>query len=154
MADSHSNSSAAVSPVGGVEFRALAADDLDAARALWSAAEGVELAEGDELDSLRAYLKRNPAISQGAWRHGKLVGALLAGHDGRRGMLYHLAVSAECRGRGVGRELVRHALDRLRREGILRVVILVARDNPGGRAFWQRMGWEPLAFAEPMAIDL
>lgn len=129
--------------------------DLPSARALWARAEGVELAEGDAEADLRAYLARNPGASHVAVAaDGSLVGAILAGHDGRRGFVYHLAVAPEVRGRGVGRQLAARSLAVRRGQGIQRVLALVARDNPQGRAFWLAAGWETLSFAEPIGIDL
>lgn len=135
-------------------IRPMTAADLPPARALWETAEGVELAEGDSLPELTTYLARNPGASQVAERAGAIVGALLAGHDGRRGLIYHLAVARDHRGRGTGRELVHRALAVLRTQGVRRVLILVARDNDAGRAFWRRSGWETLELAEAMGIDL
>lgn len=129
-------------------------DDLPAARALWAAAEGVELAEGDEPAQLASFLQRNPGLSQVALIGDRLVGAVLAGHDGRRGWLYHLAVAAEARGARVGRGLVERALDGFRREGIVRALILVANDNEAGTAFWDRSGWERLDEAHARGTDL
>lgn len=140
---------------GGVAtVRAMTEADILAARALWASAEGVELAEGDSLEELAAYLRRNPGASHVAYDGPHLVGAVLAGHDGRRGLVYHLAVAPSHRGRDLGRDLVARSLAALRAQGITRVLGLVARDNPGGRRFWIRCGWEPLEFAEPIAIDL
>lgn len=137
-----------------LHFRAMNELDLPAARRLWAEAEGVELAEGDSEAELTTYLARNPGMSFVALAGDELVGAVLAGHDGRRGLLYHLAVSPAHRGGGTGRRLVELALERLRVAGIPRVLILVASDNAGGRAFWQRLGWEDIDLAEPMAFDL
>lgn len=139
---------------GSVVIREMTAADLSAACALWSTAEGVEVAEGDSIDELRGYLARNPQSSQVAYSGDTLVGAVLAGHDGRRGLLYHLAVDRTNRGQGLGRELVDRALATLRKQGIRRVLVLVARDNDGGRAFWLRCRFEEMTFAEPMGIDL
>lgn len=137
-----------------VVYRSLTEADLASALALWAAADGVEVAEGDEPAQLVAYLARNPGLSQGAWRGERLVGAVLAGHDGRRGYLYHLAVANEARGKGIGRALVERALAGIAAAGVVRALILVARDNPTGRAFWLGRGWEPLDGAEPLGIDL
>ena len=83
-----------------------------------------------------------------------LVGALLAGHDGRRGFLYHLAVSRDYRGARIGRTLVAHSLSALKTARVVRVLILVSRDNNLGQTFWSGQGWEPLTFAQPMGLDL
>lgn len=136
-----------------VNYRVMTESDLPEACALWERTEGVELAEGDDLPELAAYLSRNPGASQVAYVGDALAGAVLAGSDGRRGLLYHLAVDPVFRGKGVGRMLAQRALENLRAMGVRRVLILVARDNAEGRAFWQRCGWEALDFAEPMAID-
>jgi ribosomal protein S18 acetylase RimI-like enzyme len=48
---------------------------------------------------------------------GTIVGALMAGFDGVRGWLYHLAVAPEFRRRGFATGLVRAAEDRLRKLG-------------------------------------
>lgn len=129
--------------------------DLDAARALWAAADGVEVAEGDSPEELARYLKRNPGLSTVALDgDGRLVGAVLCGHDGRRGLIYHLAVAPEHRGRGVGRALMQRSLSALKGKGISRALLLVADDNDGGKRFWLREGWEDMTFAKPMGLDL
>lgn len=139
---------------GSVQFREMQAADLADACRLWSESEGVELAEGDGVEELARYLVRNPGTSYVAIAGTRVVGAVLGGHDGRRGFLYHLAVEPSHRGQRIGRELVRRAVEALKRAGLRRVLILVARDNHPGRQFWIGEGWEPLAFAEPMGLDL
>ncbi len=139
---------------GEIETRAMAANDLVVARALWRRTAGVELSEGDDPASLATYLARNPGLSRVALSAGRIVGAVLCGHDGRRGLIYHLAVDVACRGQGVGRRLVRECLDDLRAAGIQRALILVARDNPGGRSFWASLDFEKLSNADVLGIDL
>jgi ribosomal protein S18 acetylase RimI-like enzyme len=137
-----------------IAYRPMSAADLGAARRLWSETEGVELAEGDSVSELTGYLERNAGMSFVAHAGDRLVGAILAGHDGRRGILYHLAVAPPARGGGIGRELANRSLAALRQAGLTRVLILVARDNASGRSFWLRQGWTALDFAEPLGIDL
>ncbi len=114
----------------------------------------MELAEGDSEQELTAYLRRNPGMSHVAVEGTRLVGAVLAGYDGRRGLLYHLAVAPDRRGAGLGQALLARALAALKDAGVVRVLILVARDNAGGRTFWLRQGWEEIAGALPMGRDL
>lgn len=141
-------------PDTGIQVQPLLEAHLPAARVLWSAAVGVELSAGDEIHELARYLRRNPQTSFAAFGGDRLLGAVLAGHDGRRGYLYHLAVASDCRGQGIGRSLIKHSLSALKGQGIQRALILVARENQEGAAFWRRYGWEPLDFAEPWGIDL
>jgi ribosomal protein S18 acetylase RimI-like enzyme len=142
------------SPRNAFTLRAMKPTDIPAAIALWNSAEGVSVAEGDSPEELEEYLHRNPLASHVALSGDELVGAVLAGHDGRRGFLYHLAVHPTQRGKGVGRELVEHSLKVLKMQNVKRVLILVAQDNVAGRSFWSRCGWEGMDFAAPMGIDL
>lgn len=122
--------------------------------ALWKATEGVEVAEGDDAAGIDRYLQRNPGLSRVALRDEQVVGAVLCGHDGRRGLIYHLAVAAGCRGQGLGRKLVDECLAGLRRAGIPRALILVADDNGGGREFWKGEGFEQIEGAAAYGLDL
>ncbi len=114
--------------------------------ALWESTPGVGLdPESDSLAGLRRYLTRNAGMSFVACIGGRIVGAVLSGHDGRRGYLHHLAVDASCRRLGIGSALVRHCLAVLARAGISKCSIFVMRRNRAGRAFWTRMGWNSRA---------
>lgn len=133
----------------------MTAADLVSARQLWAEAEGVDVAEGDSPEELARYLARNPGLSTVATdTEGRLIGAVLCGHDGRRGFVYHLAVDPKHRGQGVGRAIMQRSLAGLKQAGLARVLLLVAADNDGGRQFWLREGWEDMAFAKPMGFDL
>jgi ribosomal protein S18 acetylase RimI-like enzyme len=72
-----------------------------------------------------------------------LVGSALAGCDGRRGYLYHVAVAPQHRRQGVGRALVQSCLRALAREGIDKSHIMVKADNAEGLVFWTHSGWSP-----------
>lgn len=129
-------------------------EDYDAVRALWKRSEGVELAEGDDRASIAHYLQRNAGLSRVAVRHDVIVGAVLCGHDGRRGLLYHLAVARDARGQGVGRRLVAECVAALRSCGIARTLIMIARDNPRGRRFWISQGFAEIPDGLPFGMDL
>jgi ribosomal protein S18 acetylase RimI-like enzyme len=125
----------------GLRIRSMTADDYDAVIALWRVTEGIGLSAADEREAIAAYLERNPGLSRVAVRGGALVGAVMCGHDGRRGYLHHLAVVPAERGRGLGRELAERCLDDLRALGIGKVNIFVYADNEEGQAFWRATGW-------------
>lgn len=137
-----------------ITTRAFRIEDYEQACALWNSAEGIEICEGDSRDEIRAYLERNPGLSRIAEANGVIVGAVLCGHDGRRGFIYHLAVSPAVRGRGVGKLLVDDCMCGLRNAGVPRAIILVSNDNSIGREFWLRNGWEDIEGALAMARDV
>lgn len=137
-----------------IAFHLLSSSDYDQVVALWRRCEGVEVAEGDDQESFVRYLGRNPSLSPAATSAGKIVGAALCGHDGRRGLIYHLAVAPEFRGRGIGKQILTRCLQGLRECGIARVLILVADDNSAGQEFWNSHGFEQISGALPLGMDL
>jgi ribosomal protein S18 acetylase RimI-like enzyme len=117
--------------------------DYDAAYALWEASEGIGLSAADSRENIESFLAQNPGLSFAARSSdGSLVGAVLAGCDGRRGFLYHCAVARHARGKGIGRELVRQSIAALAARGMRKCHIFVLADNEEGRRFWQKIGWE------------
>ncbi|WP_318795862.1 GNAT family N-acetyltransferase [Bifidobacterium longum] len=72
---------------------------------------------------------------------GNIIGAILAGHDGRRSRIYHTAVHPEARGMGVGSLLAGHAVEALRALGLPKVAVGVYADNKAGNDFWEQQGF-------------
>lgn len=125
-----------------VQIRPMQAGDIPAAQELWGRTEGMGTGKADTPPALTAFLDRNPGLSVVAETDGHLVGTALCGHDGRRGMLYHVAVDTACRGQGLGRALVSACLEGLARAGIARCHLFVFNANAGGLAFWEHEGWQ------------
>jgi ribosomal protein S18 acetylase RimI-like enzyme len=77
-----------------IVIREMKAGDVDAALNLWKMSFNEGFSEAvDTKQSIQNYLKRNPGFSTVACTNdNKLVGALMCGHDGRRGSIYHTAV--------------------------------------------------------------
>jgi ribosomal protein S18 acetylase RimI-like enzyme len=123
----------------------MCADDYDEVLALWQRCEGVGLSPSDSQEGVCSFLLRNPGLSLVARQDDRIVGAVLCGHDGRRGYLYHLAVAAEWRRRGLGQALVEACLTRLAAAGIPKATIVVYTHNQDGQRFWSRLGWKQRA---------
>jgi ribosomal protein S18 acetylase RimI-like enzyme len=126
-----------------VTIRTMSIRDYARVAALWAGVPGlgVHLADADSRESIKRYLARNPGLSFVACLRGNLIGAILCGHDGRRGILYHLAVLPEYRRVGIGRKLVNHCLKALAQAGIDKCYIFVFSDNTKAMSFWKRIGW-------------
>ena len=127
-----------------MNLRLLSEADIPAAREFWDSVPGLGLCAADEPAPLASFFVRNPGLSWGAFDEGRLVATLLAGHDGRRGFLYHLAVAVDQQGKGLAAELMTRALAGLAECGIAKVHAFVLADNIQGLAFWAsaaRRGW-------------
>ncbi len=119
--------------------------DLTAVLALWRGTEGLGLGASDEPEALGRFLERNPGLSLVARAGDALVGAVLTGHDGRRGYLHHLAVADAYRRAGTGRALVERACAQLARLGLEKCHVFVYPDNEAGRRFWTSLGYRARA---------
>lgn len=126
----------------GLDIRVFKADDHAQARSLWQSVEGVGVSEADSFENICRFLERNPGLSFVVTDGETLVATILCGHDGRRGLIHHLAVAPDYRRRGLARVLVQRALAGLHDDGIKKCHLLVFRENDSGRAFWARIGAE------------
>ncbi len=134
--------------------RAFEASDYEAARALWAASDGVGHGPGDSEEGVHRFLRRNPGLSFVAVRGGAVVGAVLGGHDGRRGYLYHLAVAASSRRMGIATSLTRRCLAALEAEGVARCQVFVMVGNAAAIDFWGAMGGRLRADLCVLSIEL
>ena len=95
----------------------------------------------DSEEGVRRFLERNPHTSVVASQDGKIVGAILCGHDGRRGCLYHVCVHRDYLRKGIGTAMVVFAMEALKREKISKVSLIAFTVNDIGNAFWKKIGW-------------
>lgn len=122
-------------------MREMKASDYQGIFTLWQDGEGIGLSNADSEANIQRFLARNPALSFVAVHNGRIVGAILCGHDGRRGYIYHLFVAKPHRNKGLGRRLVTKSLERLKEEGIDKCHLFVFARNELGRNFWLNSGW-------------
>lgn len=124
-----------------MDYRRLEISDYEAIMALWRDCAGVSLREADSRAGIEAYLARNPGLSFVAEVDAQIIGTIMAGHDGKRGYIQHLAIADDWRQRGVATRLVETCLAALKRAGIVKSHVHVLADNRQGRTFWLQRGW-------------
>jgi ribosomal protein S18 acetylase RimI-like enzyme len=115
--------------------------DMQKVLDLWThAGPGVQLSRSDQTHEIRKKLKNDPDLFVVAELGDVLIGAVLGGYDGRRGMVYHLAVVNEYRNGGVGKVLMQELEDRLRSKGCLKYYLLVTKQNQEALGFYKKIG--------------
>ena len=123
-------------------IRLMTINDYKMVYDLWMNTPGMGLNNIDDSEAgIEKYLKRNPNSCFVAETNNEIIGVILSGHDGRRGLIYHLAVKATAREQGIGSSLLEHALNALRNEGITKVYIIVFKHNESGNLFWEKRGF-------------
>lgn len=112
---------------------------------LWRGIEkGVHVGRSDTLDEIRKKINRDPDLFLVAESNGNIIGAVMGGFDGRRGLIYHLAVSPSFRGRGIGSHLMNEVESRLRAKGCLKCYLLVTLDNIEVADYYMQRGWQQM----------
>ena len=123
-------------------LRVMKIEDYPALRELWLTIHGFGIRSIDDSEEgVRRFLARNPGMSVVAEEDGRLVGAILCGHDGRRGCLYHVCVHEDYRKRGIGKAMAVFCMKALQGERINKVSLIAFRKNEIGNAFWKSVGW-------------
>ena len=123
-------------------IRKMTAADYDKVYALWISCKGMGLNNVDDSrEGIERFLKRNPETCFVSEEDGEINGVIIAGNDGRRGYIYHTAVSPEHRRKGIATALVNAALSALEREGISKSALLVFARNETANSFWEKQGF-------------
>lgn len=124
-------------------IRAMRIEDYEGIYTLWMSINGFAIRSiDDSKEGIRVFLKRNPTTSVVAIKDDKIVGSILCGHDGRRGCLYHVCVAEQYRNHGIGTDMVKFAVDALKKEHINSVTLIAFTKNGIGNAFWKSVGWK------------
>jgi ribosomal protein S18 acetylase RimI-like enzyme len=126
-------------PPDELKIRPFEERDRDTVKALWRAA----FAEfpDDPDDTINFCLRSgNGALFVGVLGEA-VVATVLAGHDGHRGWLYHVATAPEHRSRGYGRNMVAHAEAHLTAQGVPKVNLQIRTGNAAVQGFYERLGY-------------
>ena len=117
-------------------------EDYEEVSALWHRIKGFSIRSSDDArEGVARFLKRNPDSSVVGVEDSRGVGAILCGHDGRRGCMYHGCVDPEYRMRGIGKSMVVFAMNALKKENISKVSLIAFTKNDVGNKFWRCIGW-------------
>jgi ribosomal protein S18 acetylase RimI-like enzyme len=129
-----------------VQIRTFVLDDYEAVTELWrNAGDGIQLRRSDTRQAIAHKVQRDPDLFLVAEEDGQLIGAVMGGYDGRRGLVYHLATRADRRRRGVATALMSELETRLRRLGCVKVYLLVTQDAADAQAYYLSRGWEDMS---------
>lgn len=125
-----------------MKIRKMTIKDYEAVYGLWLSCKGMGLnSVDDSRDGIKRFLRHNPDTCFVAEKDGVIVGAVIAGSDGRRGYIYHAAVTPEQRRQGIASKLAEAVMSAFEKIGITKAALVVFDRNTDGNAFWEKFGF-------------
>ena len=110
---------------------------------LWeTAGSGIQLSSSDSIEEITKKQLRDPELFLVAEENKRITAAVLGGFDGRRGIVYHLAVREEYRDQGLGEGLMIELEKRWKKLGCIRSYLLITPGNLKARQFYENRNWE------------
>lgn len=129
--------------------------DYHALIELWNGMEkSVHVGRSDAPEEIEKKTLRDPDLFLVAEQDDRIVGSVIGGFDGRRGLIYHLAVARDFRQLGVGSRLLDELEVRLREKGCLKCYLMVTPDNPEAERFYEKRGWHFMDYVRPFGKEL
>lgn len=124
-------------------LRAMQIEDYEQVYKLWMTIDGFGIRSiDDSYEGVERFLRRNPTTSVVALnKEAQVIGAILCGHDGRRGCFYHVCVHKDYRKHGIGKAMAVFCMKVLQEEHINKVSLIAFKSNVVGNTFWQKVGW-------------
>ncbi len=125
-----------------ITYRTMDISDYEQVYELWLSCAGMGLNNlDDSKEDIKRFLDRNPQTCFVALEDQTVAGVIIAGHDGRRGYIYHTAVHPQHRHKGIASKLVDETLKALKEQGINKTALVVFSRNADGNAFWENVGF-------------
>lgn len=116
-------------------------EDYSACWRIWQRSGDSAVRSGEGESGVRRFLKHNPRLNWVAWQEGTIVGGVLAGSDGWRGYVHHLAVDQAFRRQGVAGALMVKVITTLEEMGIPQIEVTVPAHCSDGQLFFLGCNW-------------
>ena len=129
--------------MGEYAVRVLGIEDYDQLIELWlrSGLHSLRPQGRDSREAVARQLESGVQTIIGLLVDGKLIGAIVATHDSRKGWINRLVVDAAYQRRGYGSLLVSEAEKTLRAQGMQVIAALVESDNPISLKLFEKLGY-------------
>lgn len=103
---------------------------------------GISLGKSDSEDEIQKFISMNPETSLVGIIDNKIIGCVLGGYDGRRGLIHHLAVHPDYQGNDYGTILMECLENKFKEKGVVKISFWVQNSNIGVVDFYEKLGYE------------
>ena len=126
-----------------MEIKKAEVQDVNNMLMLWRRIENIDLNMMDDtIEGINKFIKRNNSLSYCVYDKKEIVACIIAGHDGRRGNIYHLAVHKNYRLRGIAANLLKKVYLEFKKQNISKINIKVLAEAEEAQKFWEHMNWK------------
>jgi len=116
--------------------------DYQSVAELWKACGGgVKFSRSDSEEEINKKVTRDPDLFLVAVEESRIIGTVIGGYDGRRGMAYHLAVHPNYRHSGIGKSLMVELESRLKSKGCVKAYLMINPEHPELLEYYKSLGW-------------
>lgn len=120
-------------------------EDYPACIEIWrTVGGGVKESPSDSIEEIEKKYNHDPDLMLVACNHQEIIATVIGGFDGRRGMIYHLAVKQEYQNQGIGRQLMTEIENRLVAKGCKKMYLMMHPDHTELLAYYKSLGWFPM----------
>jgi ribosomal protein S18 acetylase RimI-like enzyme len=120
-------------------------EDYDQAVEIWkNSGPGVNFSRSDTPAEIQKKLNYSPDLFLVAVANEKIVGTVIGAYDGRRGIIYHLAIETHYRKSGIGKALMQEVESRLKGKGCVKSYLMINKDNLSVVEYYQDLGWKKM----------
>jgi ribosomal protein S18 acetylase RimI-like enzyme len=123
------------------EYREMQISDYPDILKEWESDKNIYINEADSKEGINNYLSRNENMSTICTYKNSIIGTILTGDDGRYGYLHHLYVNESHQNKGIGSELIRISIEKLKNKGFKKVFLQIFKNNEDGKKYWMKKSW-------------
>ena len=121
------------------DIRYLKPSDYKHCLSIWNKCNLV-LKTSETLKDFEKFLKYNPTTSLALINNDKIIGCVLGGYEGRRGLVHHLAIDPDYQKTGLGKYLMENLEKEFKKLGVDKISFWVLKDNTGVIGFYENQG--------------
>ncbi len=117
--------------------------DYQTVYSVWgSVGKGIHISFSDQFEELEKLVTKSPGLFFVAEDGDQIIGTVMGGFDGRRGLIYHLAVLPEYQNLHIGTRLLARVEEALCIAGCRKIYLFIVPENMDRADFYEKRGYQ------------
>jgi len=119
--------------------------DYQSVFSVWgSVGKGIHISFSDQFEELEKLVLKSPGLFFVAEDGDQIIGTVMGGFDGRRGLIYHLAVLPEYQNLHIGTRLLARVEEALYQAGCIKIYLFIVPENMDRADFYEKRGYQQM----------